>query len=103
MKPGLTLVFLVMLASISGAQVPASKEATKCAVQGKVIQEPGEQPLKKTNIQLIGHSQDGRCPLPTRAFPNTGPSQVYLADLLTEELTRPAADRLRQIRFRSLL
>ena len=59
MKYCVTFLFVILLASISTAQTPASKGVAKSAVQGKVIQEPGEQPLKKANIQLMGQGQDG--------------------------------------------
>ena len=57
-KPFLTFLFFVVLANISAAQMGASKAAGKCVVEGKVIQEPGGQPLKKTTITLIGHGQE---------------------------------------------
>ena len=54
-----TLLFVIMLAGASTAQTPAPKGVAKCTVQGEVIQEPGEQPLKKANIKLMGQGQDG--------------------------------------------
>src|SRR5260370_22849758 len=59
MKYCLLFFFVIMLAGTSTAQTPAPKGVAKCTVQGKVIQEPGEQPLKKANIQLMGQGQDG--------------------------------------------
>jgi len=59
MKYCLLLFFVIMLAGASMAQTPAAKGVAKCTVQGKVIQEPGEQPLKKANIQLTRQGQDG--------------------------------------------
>ena len=59
MKYCLTLLLVIMLAGASTAQTPAPKGVAKCTVQGKVIQEPGEQPLKKANIKLVGQGQDG--------------------------------------------
>jgi hypothetical protein len=58
MKYCLTFLFVILLAGTSAAQTPTPKGVAKCTVQGKVIQEPGEQPLKKANIQLMGQSQD---------------------------------------------
>ena len=58
MKYCLPLIFVTILAGTSTAQTPAPKEGAKCTVQGKVIQDPGEQPLKKANVQLMGQGQD---------------------------------------------
>ena len=58
MKYCLPLIFVIILAGTSTAQTPAPKEGAKCTVQGKVIQDPGEQPLKKANVQLMGQGQD---------------------------------------------
>jgi len=59
MKYCLTVLFVIMLAGTSTAQTPVPKGVAKCTLQGKVIQDPGEQPLKKANIQLMGQGQDG--------------------------------------------
>jgi Carboxypeptidase regulatory-like domain len=59
MKYCLTCLFAILLAGTSTAQNSAPKGVAKCAVQGTVIQEPGEHPLKKTKIQLMGQGLDG--------------------------------------------
>ena len=58
MKPHFKFLFFVVLASTSAAQTPVWNEAGRCSVQGKVIQEPGGQPLKKTTVMLVGQGQE---------------------------------------------
>jgi Carboxypeptidase regulatory-like domain len=52
----LTLVRIILFASPSVAQSTPPKEPPKCTVQGKVIHEPGGQPLKKAKVEL--HPED---------------------------------------------
>jgi protocatechuate 3,4-dioxygenase beta subunit len=58
LKYSLPFLFLLAFASVFAAETPAKESAT-CVVQGKVIQEPSDKPLKKATIQLYWYGEEG--------------------------------------------
>jgi hypothetical protein len=58
MKHVITMVcFLVLAGQVSAQEAPAAKETGKASVAGRVIKEPGGEPIKKAVIELIGQNQ----------------------------------------------
>jgi protocatechuate 3,4-dioxygenase beta subunit len=65
LRPALTVkyflpfLFLLAFSSAFATETPTAKESPTCIVQGKVIQEPGDKPLKKATIQLYWYGEEG--------------------------------------------
>src|SRR5580704_15910842 len=57
MKLLFSCLVAVALASNAGAQVVASKAASRAVIEGIVTREPGSEPVKKALIELIAENQ----------------------------------------------
>lgn len=52
------ICFLAFAGRVSAQEVPAAKETGKASLEGRVIKEPGGEPLKKAIIELIAENQE---------------------------------------------
>lgn len=51
------ICLLVLAGAVSAQEVPAAKETGKASLEGRVVKEPGGEPVKKAIIELIGQNQ----------------------------------------------